>query len=104
MSSRSVGAITLVLISSSVNFGTKSLEKYIRVLLTQPPSASLRVLLDVSHGLLFLHEQNVVHRDVKPANILIMQDGRAKLRGDTRNPSFRSSFSSSVYSSLSIAL
>src|SRR5262249_21629792 len=43
-----------------------------------PVSECLRVGLDVVGGLARLHERGLVHRDVKPAN-LIFVDGRAKL-------------------------
>lgn len=37
------------------------------------------VFSQVATGLAYAHEQALVHRDVKPGNILVMEDGRAKL-------------------------
>ncbi len=34
---------------------------------------------EICHALAFAHTQNIVHRDVKPSNLLIASDGRAKL-------------------------
>jgi serine/threonine protein kinase len=39
----------------------------------------VRVLGDIAAGLGFAHSRGVVHRDVKPANILVTSDGRVKL-------------------------
>jgi hypothetical protein len=43
------------------------------------PQAALPVLRDVAGALDHAHAKGVVHRDVKPANILIGRDGRARL-------------------------
>ena len=37
------------------------------------------IALDVAHGLVFLHSLNIVHFDLKSANILLDKDNRAKL-------------------------
>lgn len=37
------------------------------------------IFVQVARGLAFAHAQGVVHRDVKPGNILVMDDGRAKV-------------------------
>jgi len=37
------------------------------------------VFSQVATGLAYAHEQGLVHRDVKPGNIIVMEDGRAKL-------------------------
>ncbi|HEU5163640.1 MAG TPA: protein kinase [Thermoanaerobaculia bacterium] len=40
---------------------------------------SLKIVDDILHGLAYAHERHVVHRDVKPANILITRQGQAKI-------------------------
>jgi serine/threonine-protein kinase len=37
------------------------------------------VLFQVAEGLRFAHEQGVVHRDVKPSNVMLLHDGCAKI-------------------------
>jgi serine/threonine-protein kinase len=40
---------------------------------------ALETSLEVARGLAFAHEQGLIHRDVKPQNILLNGDGRAKV-------------------------
>ena len=40
---------------------------------------ALELSLQIGRGLAFAHEQEVVHRDVKPQNVLLTDDGRAKV-------------------------
>lgn len=40
---------------------------------------SLRLMRDLLAALAYAHAQNIVHRDVKPANLLVEADGRVKL-------------------------
>ena len=42
-------------------------------------AASVRVLREAASALDYAHKRGVVHRDVKPANLLMTQDGRVKV-------------------------
>jgi serine/threonine protein kinase len=44
-----------------------------------PETEAIRIIAQVAQGLHRAHKQNLIHRDVKPDNILITQDGVAKL-------------------------
>ena len=44
-----------------------------------PLNTSLRIAQELAEALHYAHEQGVVHRDVKPANVLVTTDGHAKL-------------------------
>jgi eukaryotic-like serine/threonine-protein kinase len=42
-----------------------------------PEGDILPIAFDVAHGLGFAHQQGLIHRDLKPDNILLRSDGRA---------------------------
>jgi serine/threonine-protein kinase len=44
-----------------------------------PVQHSLEIAIQVARGLGFAHEQGLVHRDVKPQNVILNGDGRAKV-------------------------
>lgn len=39
----------------------------------------VRILQQVAEGLSFAHQKNVIHRDIKPRNIMLLPDGTAKV-------------------------
>jgi serine/threonine-protein kinase len=43
------------------------------------PSQSVAIAAAVAEGLAYAHEHGIVHRDVKPGNIMVLPDGRVKI-------------------------
>jgi serine/threonine-protein kinase len=44
-----------------------------------PLEQTLDIAVQMAEGLAYAHEHGVVHRDVKPANVMILRDGRVKI-------------------------
>ncbi|BDU76730.1 serine/threonine protein kinase [Mesoterricola sediminis] len=57
----------------------ESLDKLIRRERCLAPSRALEIAMDVCAAIGFAHSQQVLHRDLRPANILITRDGVAKV-------------------------
>jgi len=56
-----------------------SLEQLIASRGALPESEVLGIALDVTHGLKAAHEENLIHRDIKPGNLLVTGGGTTKL-------------------------
>jgi serine/threonine-protein kinase len=57
----------------------ESLDKHIRRERTLAPARALQVGVDVCSAIAFAHSQQILHRDLRPANILMTRDGVAKV-------------------------
>ncbi len=44
-----------------------------------PPPRVLAIISDVAAALAYAHSQGVIHRDIKPGNIMLLADGRVKV-------------------------
>lgn len=57
----------------------QDLKTFIKKHAPVPPEKALPILQQVASALAHAHKNNIVHRDVKPHNIMMTADGRAKL-------------------------
>ena len=57
----------------------ESLDKLIRRERTLAPARALEIAMDVAAAIGFAHAHQVIHRDLRPANILLTRDGVAKV-------------------------
>jgi eukaryotic-like serine/threonine-protein kinase len=55
------------------------LKQYVQAHGPLDEATAAAVISQAARGLDYAHEQGLVHRDVKPGNILVMQDGRVKV-------------------------
>lgn len=44
-----------------------------------PVEQAIDIVVQVAQGLSYAHEHNIVHRDVKPSNIMVVRDGHVKI-------------------------
>lgn len=57
----------------------KSLKEILNLVKFVPQEIALTIAMEISKGLDYAHKKGIVHRDVKPANILIGYDGTVKI-------------------------
>lgn len=57
----------------------ESLEKILRQRVRLPVLESISIVEQICTGLGYAHTHGLLHRDVKPANVIVLPDGRAKI-------------------------
>ena len=56
-----------------------SLEKIIRERRPFPLAEKLNIIIQACEGLAYAHHRQIIHRDVKPGNIVVLNDGGVKI-------------------------
>lgn len=56
-----------------------SLEQYLRKHRCLPVSQALQWFIQITEALDYAHARKVIHRDIRPANVLVARDGRLKV-------------------------
>jgi hypothetical protein len=66
----------------------RSLDRHLTEKGPQTPFRAVLFVREVAEVLAFLHRRGIVHRDVKPSNVMVLEDGSVKLLdlGVARNP------------------
>ena len=62
----------------------------------------MRILRSVTQALEFIHSKDMVHRDVKPSNILLAEDGSVKLSDLGLARPITAATTASIHSSASV--
>jgi serine/threonine protein kinase len=57
----------------------ETLEQRLHDLHSMPPDMALEIARDIARGLEAAHAKGIIHRDVKPANVMLTEDGKARL-------------------------
>jgi hypothetical protein len=57
----------------------QTLEARLQELRSLPPDTAIEIARDIARGLEAAHAKGIVHRDVKPANVMLTEDGKARL-------------------------
>lgn len=57
----------------------KTLEEIILKSVEYTPAQKMDIIIQISDGLNYAHQHGIIHRDIKPGNIIITQEGKPKI-------------------------
>jgi serine/threonine protein kinase len=57
----------------------KTLEEIIQKSIEYTPAQKLNIIIQICEGLNYAHKNGIVHRDIKPGNIIVTKDGHPKI-------------------------